>query len=35
MKPTIRAPYFEVGTKNYVYGDTLLVSDCRNLISRL
>lgn len=24
MKPTIRAPYFEVGTKNYVYGDTLL-----------
>ena len=24
MKPMIRAPYFEVGTKNYVYGDTLL-----------
>lgn len=24
MKPTIRPPYFEVGTKNYVYGDTLL-----------
>lgn len=24
MKPTIRTPYFEVGTKNYVYGDTLL-----------
>ncbi len=24
MKPTIRIPYFEVGTKNYVYGDTLL-----------
>lgn len=24
MKPKIRAPYFEVGTKNYVYGDTLL-----------
>ena len=24
MKPTIRVPYFEVGTKNYVYGDTLL-----------
>ncbi len=24
MKPVIRAPYFEVGTKNYVYGDTLL-----------
>ncbi len=24
MKPTIRAPFFEVGTKNYVYGDTLL-----------
>ena len=23
MKPTIRSPYFEVGTKNYVYGDTL------------
>ena len=24
MKPTIRVPYFEIGTKNYVYGDTLL-----------
>ena len=24
MKPRIRVPYFEVGTKNYVYGDTLL-----------
>lgn len=24
MKPQIRTPYFEVGTKNYVYGDTLL-----------
>ena len=24
MKPQIRVPYFEVGTKNYVYGDTLL-----------
>lgn len=24
MKPAIRVPYFEVGTKNYVYGDTLL-----------
>ena len=24
MKPKIRVPYFEVGTKNYVYGDTLL-----------
>ena len=24
MKPTIRIPYFEIGTKNYVYGDTLL-----------
>ena len=24
MKPTIRVPYFEVGTKNYVYGDQLL-----------
>jgi len=24
MKPIIRVPYFEVGTKNYVYGDTLL-----------
>ena len=24
MKPVIRAPYFEVGTKNYVYGDQLL-----------
>lgn len=24
MKPKIRTPYFEVGTKNYVYGDKLL-----------
>ena len=24
MKPVIRAPYFEIGTKNYVYGDQLL-----------
>ncbi len=24
MKPTIRTPYFEIGTKNYVYGDQLL-----------
>lgn len=24
MKPRIRVPYFEIGTKNYVYGDTLL-----------
>ena len=24
MKPIIRAPYFEIGTKNYVYGDQLL-----------
>ena len=24
MKPIIRTPYFEVGTKNYVYGDQLL-----------
>ena len=24
MKPVIRAPYFKVGTKNYIYGDTLL-----------
>ena len=24
MKPTIRVPYLEIGTKNYVYGDTLL-----------
>ena len=24
MKPTIRTPYFEVGVKNYVYGDTVL-----------
>ena len=24
MKPTIRVPYFEIGTKNYVYGDRLL-----------
>ena len=25
MKPTIRVPYFEIGTKNYIYGDTVLV----------
>ena len=24
MKPKIRAPYFEIGTKNYIYGDTVL-----------
>lgn len=24
MKPVIRAPFFEIGTKNYVYGDKLL-----------
>ena len=24
MKPKIRTPYFEIGTKNYVYGDQLL-----------
>lgn len=24
MKPTIRTPFFEIGTKNYVYGDTVL-----------
>lgn len=24
MKPKIRTPYFEIGTKNYVYGDKLL-----------
>ena len=24
MKRKIRTPYFEVGTKNYVYGDKLL-----------
>lgn len=24
MKPSIRAPFFEIGTKNYVYGDQLL-----------
>ena len=24
MKPQIRVPYCEIGTKNYVYGDTLL-----------
>ena len=24
MKPTIRVPFFEVGTKNYVWGDKLL-----------
>ncbi|MBQ2876455.1 MAG: triose-phosphate isomerase [Clostridia bacterium] len=24
MKPQIRTPYFEIGVKNYVYGDTVL-----------
>ena len=24
MKPKIRAPYFEIGTKNYIYGDKVL-----------
>ena len=24
MKPKIRTPYFEIGVKNYVYGDTVL-----------
>lgn len=24
MKPTIRTPYFEIGTKNYIYGDKVL-----------
>jgi len=24
LKPTIRTPYFEIGTKNYVYGDKVL-----------
>jgi triosephosphate isomerase len=24
MKPQIRTPYFEVGVKNYIYGDTVL-----------
>ena len=24
MKPKIRTPYFEVGVKNYIYGDTVL-----------
>ena len=24
MKQTIRTPYFEIGTKNYIYGDVLL-----------
>ncbi len=24
MKPTIRTPYFEIGTKNYIFGDTVL-----------
>ena len=23
MKPKIRTPYFEIGTKNYIYGDTV------------
>jgi len=25
LKPSIRTPFFEIGTKNYVYGDTVLV----------
>lgn len=24
MKPAIRVPYFEIGTKNYVWSDKLL-----------
>ena len=24
MKPKIRVPYFEIGTKNYIYGDKVL-----------
>lgn len=24
MKPTLRTPFFEIGTKNYIYGDTVL-----------
>ena len=24
MKPNIRTPYFEIGTKNYIYGDKVL-----------
>ena len=24
MKRKIRTPYFEIGTKNYIYGDTVL-----------
>jgi triosephosphate isomerase len=24
MKPTIRTPFFEIGLKNYIYGDTIL-----------
>lgn len=24
MKPTIRVPYFEIGTKNYIYGEKVL-----------
>jgi triosephosphate isomerase len=24
LKPKIRTPYFEIGTKNYIYGDTVL-----------
>lgn len=24
MKPTIRAPFFEIGTKNYIFGDAVL-----------
>ena len=34
MKPVIRVPYFEVGTKNYVWGDKLLVLvTCTNIQS--
>ena len=24
MKPKIRTPFFEIGTKNYIYGDKVL-----------
>ena len=24
MKPEIRTPYFEIGTKNYIWGDKVL-----------
>lgn len=29
MKPKIRTPYFEIGTKNYIYGDKVLICACR------